>query len=86
MGHIASNCPLKERRSRESQRPNQQPYHSGNNRTVNNIVAEGKALQQDKIELKKAEVAELQKKLQDVDGERSGNGGTSKNDAWNYMP
>ena len=69
LGHIASNCPLKERRSRESQRPNQQPYNSGNNRTVNNIVAEGKELQQDKIELKKAEVAELQKKLQDVERE-----------------
>ena len=31
-GHIASNCPLKGRRSRESQRPNQQANNSGNNR------------------------------------------------------
>ena len=69
LGHIASNCPLKGRRSRESQRPNQQSNNSGNNRTVNNIVAEGKELQPDKIELKKAKVAELQKELQDVERE-----------------
>ena len=68
-GHIASNCLLKGRRSRESQRPNQQTNNSGNNRTVNNIVAEDKELQQDEITLKKAEVAKLQKQLQDVERE-----------------
>ena len=49
---------------------------------MNNIVAEGKELQQEKIELKKAEVVELQKKLQ----QRSDNGRANKNDAWNYIP
>ena len=58
LGHIASKCPQKGRRSRESERPNQPPNNFGNNRTVNNIVAGG---QQDEITLKKAEVTEFAK-------------------------
>ena len=55
LGHIASKCPQKGRRSRESERPNQPPSNSGNNRIMNNIVAEDKE-PQDEITLKKAEV------------------------------
>ena len=63
MGDIASNYPMKGRRSREDQRPNQQSNNSGNtsNKTVNIIVAERKELQLDTIDLNKAKVAELQK-------------------------
>ena len=42
LGHIASNCPQKGRRSRESEMPNQSENNSGSNRTMNNIVAEDK--------------------------------------------
>ena len=38
---------------------------------MNNIVAEDKELQQDEIALKKAEVAKLQKQLQDVESEQA---------------
>ena len=71
MGHIASNCPLKGRQSRESQRPYRSPNNSGNNRSVNSIVAENKELQpeRERIELSKARVAELQKQLQDAERE-----------------
>ena len=63
LGHIASNCPLKGRQSRESQRPNRSPNNTGNNRSVNSIVAENKEpqLDRERIELIKARVAELQK-------------------------
>ena len=73
-GHMASKCPQKWRRSRESERLNQPPNNSCNNRTVNNIVAEDKEPQQDEITLKKAEVAELQKKPALRCRERNNNG------------
>jgi len=69
LGHVAANCPQKGRKSRESQRPNQQSNSNGNNKTVNSIVAESKKLQQDKIDKNKARVAELQKQLQDAERE-----------------
>ena len=72
LGHIASNRPLKGRQSRESQRPHRSSvYNSGNNRSVNSIVAENEELQLDteRIELSKARVAELQKQLQDAERE-----------------
>jgi len=71
LGHIASNCPLKGRQSRESQRPNRSPNNTGNNRSVNSIVAENKEpqLDRERIELIKAKVAELQKQLQDAERE-----------------
>ena len=51
LGHIASNCPLKGRQSRESQRPHRSP---GNNRSVNSIVAENKKLQPDREKIRRA--------------------------------
>ena len=71
LGHIASNRPLKGRQSRESQRPHRSSNNSGNNRSVNSIVAENEELQLDteRIELSKARVAELQKQLQDAERE-----------------
>ena len=53
---------------------------------MNNIVAEGKELLQDKIELKKGYVGSRIAKEVARYGERSGNGRTNKNDAWNYIP
>ena len=58
MDHIVSNCPLKGRRSKESQSPDQPSNNSGN-KTVNNIVVESKELQQDMTDLNKANVVEL---------------------------
>ena len=66
MDYIASNCPLKGRRSRESQQPNQQSNNTAYI-TVTITAAENKELQQDTIDLNKANVAESQKQLQDAE-------------------
>ena len=66
MDYVASNCPLKGRRSRESQQLNQQSNNTAYI-TVTITAAENKELQQDTIDLNKANVAELQKQLQDAE-------------------
>ena len=66
MDYIASNCPLKGRRSRVSQQLNQQSNNTAYI-TVTITAVENKKQQQDTIDLNKANVAELQKQLEDAE-------------------